>query len=88
MECIYVAGKDTTFECVTFIVLGGAVAAYGLLAKTFIESSKLHVLTPSDKLERYVPKGYQRFLLVALGIASVLSGIFGLVKLAGGLRLK
>jgi hypothetical protein len=70
-----IVSKDSAFDYVAFVLAGAGLAAYGLLAKTFIEERKLHILTPSDKLERYVPRWYQRLLLIALGIAAMVAGI-------------
>ncbi len=73
-------GKDTTLDCAAFILLGGAITAYSIVAKTFIESSKIHVLTPTNKLERYVPRWYHRLLLFSVGLAGVLGGIVALLR--------
>jgi hypothetical protein len=73
-------GKENTFDYLIFILLGGAMAVYGLLAKTFVESSKNHILTPSNKLEKYVPRWYHRLLLTALGLTSALFGVFALFR--------
>lgn len=67
-------------DCVVFILLGGAIAIYSIVAKTFIESSRIHVLTPTNKLERYVPRWYHRLLLFSLGLAGVLGGVFALLR--------
>jgi len=54
-SCIIVA-KNSPFDSVAFIIIGVVIAAYGLLAKTFTESSRLRILTPTDQLEKYVPR--------------------------------
>ena len=72
--CI-IATKDGTFDGVAFIIMGAGMALYGLLAKTFREDSKLHILTPTDELEKYVPRWYHRLLLIALGIGSMVCGV-------------
>ena len=60
------------FDSLAFILLGCALTAYGLFAKKFTESKKLHILTPADKLERYAPRWYHRLFFVAIGSALVL----------------
>jgi len=72
--CIIVA-KSSTFDSVAFIIIGVVIASYGLLAKTFTESSRLRILTPTDQLEKYVPRWYHRLFLVAIGIGSMIGGI-------------
>jgi hypothetical protein len=72
--CI-IAAKGSAFDCVVFIILGAGTAVYGLLAKTFRESGRLRILTPTDELEKYVPRWYHRLLLIALGIGVMVGGI-------------
>jgi hypothetical protein len=73
-------GKESTLECVVFILGGGVIAAYGLRSKKFTESSKLRILTPTNELGRYAPRWYQRLGYIALGVANV---IFGILSLCG-----
>ena len=68
---ILLVRKDSTFDIVALILLGTALMVYGLFAKKFTESKKLHILTPADKLERYVPSWYHRLFFIALGLALV-----------------
>jgi len=76
--CALLADKMTTFDCVVFILAGGAAVAYGLLAKTFREDGRLRMLTPVDQLERYVPRWYQRLPIVVVGVVLFVLGILGL----------
>jgi hypothetical protein len=78
--CCFFAERDTPFDSVVFIAIGVAMTAYGIFAKTFIESGKIHVLTPSNKLERYIPRWYHRTLLTVLGLALVFFGFIALWK--------
>lgn len=78
--CVLFGGQGSAFDNVAFILLGGALFVYALRARSFRESSKLHVLTPVKDLSEYTPKPYQRFLLAALGLAAVISSVYQLFR--------
>jgi len=77
--CTLLAARDSAFDCISMILLGGAVAIYGLRAKTFRESQRLRILTPANELESYVPRWYHRLFVVVPGVVILVGRIYELL---------
>lgn len=73
------AAKDSIFDCVSMILVGGTLALYGLRAKTFRESPQLHMLSRLDELESYVPRWYHRLFFVVPGVILFAGGLYELL---------
>ena len=75
---LFLAAGATATESSIAAIVGAAIALYGLRARKFRESSRLHMLTPIDQLEEYEPRWYHRLLYVVAGVVLMTFGIAGL----------